>query len=61
MQGEFTIHSIGIGQTGGSVVRIILPSHSIVEVATNAVGFARLAAAGVRVDNDPTGLRKGDK
>lgn len=48
----YRIISIGVNQHGNSVIRVMLPSRQIVEVATNVIGFAKLASAGVAVDND---------
>jgi hypothetical protein len=44
--------SIGIDGKNRTVVRLILPDGSRMDVETNHVCFARLAAKGVRVVNE---------
>jgi hypothetical protein len=58
MEQAFIIESIGVSAKGDSVIRIranLRPGSEFstsIEVSTNMVGFARLAAAGVRVYNE---------
>jgi hypothetical protein len=47
-----TVESIGVNEKGDSVIRIRLARGAQIEVSTNVLGFAKLAAAGVFVKND---------
>lgn len=44
--------SIGVTHKGTSVVRVRMPNGANVDVETNLVSFAKLAALGVRVYNE---------
>ena len=44
--------SIGVTHKGNSVVRVRMPNGAQVDVETNLVSFAKLAALGVRVYNE---------
>lgn len=46
------VSSIGLNPQGKSVVRIVMPDMKIIDIDTNLVSFAKLAALGVRVIND---------
>lgn len=48
----FQVISVGVNKHGASVVRVKLPNHSIIDVATNVIGLSKLAAAGCPVEND---------
>lgn len=50
--GQFSVVSVGVNSHGASVIRIMLPSRAIIEVATNVIGLSKLAGAGCAVNND---------
>lgn len=63
MEAKFEILSVGVSEHGNSIIRCRSHLGQFIEVATNAIGLARLAAAGCPVNNDRkvnTGKVKGE-
>lgn len=52
------VESIGTTGNGVAVIRIRVARGALIEVSTNVVGFAKLAAAGVRVVNEYANARR---